>query len=63
MQREPLTNEHGEVRELTGDDLRHFRNAGDALPAAVKKDRRSMSIKEPTTSPEIDPPVASSRLS
>lgn len=52
--REPLTNEDGEVRELTEEDLRLFRPAHEALPPEVLKvlgiPRRGPQ-KEPTKVP------------
>lgn len=40
--RAPLTDESGEVRELTASDLRHFKPAADVLPADLLK---TMGIK------------------
>ncbi len=35
--RAPLTDAEGEVRELTAEDLRHFKPAADVLPPAVAR--------------------------
>ena len=32
MNKKPLTDKHGEVRELTREDMRHFRPAAEVLP-------------------------------
>jgi uncharacterized protein (DUF4415 family) len=34
--RKPLTDEHGEVRELTAEDMRRFGRADTVLPASLK---------------------------
>lgn len=34
--RKPLTDKDGEVRELTGDDLKHFKTSKEALPHSLK---------------------------
>ena len=34
--RKPLTDKHGEVRELTAEDLRRFERVQDVLPASLK---------------------------
>lgn len=35
MQKKPLTNKSGQVRELTSKDIRDMKPAGDILPAAL----------------------------
>lgn len=35
--RRPVIDSEGEVRELTVDDMRHFRPAADILPSSLKK--------------------------
>jgi uncharacterized protein (DUF4415 family) len=35
--RKPLVDEQGEVREITDDDLKHFKPASEALPASLRK--------------------------
>ena len=42
--REPLMDEHGEVREITMDDLKHFRRGRPPLPSEVRKKRVSIML-------------------
>ena len=37
MKRAPLIDKEGEVRELTAEDLRHFKPAAEVLPSALQK--------------------------
>lgn len=42
--REPLMDEHGEVREITMDDMQHFRRGRPPLPSEVRKKRVSIML-------------------
>ena len=48
--RTPLTNQDGEVRELTADDLRLFKPAHDVLPAALQE-KLGMRARGPQKAP------------
>ena len=58
--RTPLTNQDGEVRELTADDLRLFKPAHDVLPAALqeKLGMRARPPKGPAKGIDDHPAVA-----
>lgn len=53
--RAPLTDEGGEVRELTADDLRHFKPAAEVLPpelyAGLLKMNRRAGVRGPQKAP------------
>lgn len=51
--RAPLTDADGEVRELTAEDLRHFRPAHEALPPALQK-ALGMRARGPQKAPTRD---------
>ncbi len=46
--RKPLTDDNGEVRELTAEDLANFRPAHEVLPADLKK---SIGVRGPQKTP------------
>lgn len=46
--RKALTDARGEVRELTGEDLKHFRTAREALPDSL---RRKVGVRGPQKAP------------
>lgn len=48
-----LTDSDGEVRELTAEDLRHFKPAHDALPTALQK-ALGMKVRGPQKTPTKD---------
>lgn len=51
--RAPLTDADGEVRELTAEDLRHFKPAHEALPPALQK-TLGMRVRGPQKAPTRD---------
>jgi uncharacterized protein (DUF4415 family) len=46
--RRPMTDDHGEVRELTSRDLKKFRTAQESLPDAL---RRKVGVRGPQKAP------------
>jgi uncharacterized protein (DUF4415 family) len=54
MKNQPLTNEMGDVRELTEEDFKHFKSAAEVLPLSLRQKLNLQKAEKISTTMEFD---------